>query len=124
MAAKTKPRPARSASKVTPAPAKKVTPALPRAAAASSKAPPPTSKAPLAATAELPRTPPATAEEFLMHIGVLGKRVEGHVAFMSGVERLSGTSAEAKNKALALFYQRLVSMELELGRVREELELG
>jgi hypothetical protein len=59
-----------------------------------------------------------------MHIGVLGKRVEGHVTFMCGVERLSGTSAEAKNKALSQFYQRLVSMELELGRVREELELG
>jgi hypothetical protein len=128
MAAKTKPRPARAASKVTRPPVKKkvtkATPALPRAASASAKAPPPTSKAPLASTAELPRTPPATAEEFLMHIGVLGKRVEGHVAFMSAVERMNGTSAEAKNKALSLFYQRLVSMELELGRVREELELG
>jgi hypothetical protein len=129
MAAKTKPRPARAASKVTrppikKAPLRKATPALPRAASASAKAPPPTSKAPLASTAELPRTPPATAEEFLTHIGVLGKRVEGHVAFMSAVERMNGTSAEAKNKALSLFYQRLVTMELELGRVREELELG
>jgi hypothetical protein len=124
MAAKTKPRPARAAAKVTIAPKKKVTPALARASAATAKAPPPTSKAPLASTAELPRTPPATAEEYLMHIGVLGKRVEGHVAFMSAVERMSGTSAEAKNKALSLFYQRLVAMELELGRVREELELG
>src|SRR5689334_22236907 len=109
MASKTKPRPARAAAKVTTPPAKKkVTPALPRAAA--SKAPPPTSKAPLASTAELPRTPPATAEEFLMHIGVLGKRVEGHVAFMSAVERMNGTSAEAKSRALSLFYQRLVAM--------------
>ena len=128
MAAKTKPRPARAASKVTRPPVKKkvtkATPALPRAASASAKAPPPTSKAPLASTAELPRTPPATAEEFLMHIGVLGKRVEGHVAFMSAVERMNGTSAEAKNKALSLFYQRLVTLELELNRVREELELG
>jgi hypothetical protein len=124
MATKTKARPARAASKVTLAPARKAAPALPRAPSASAKSPPPTSKAPLAVTAELPRTPPATAEEYLMHIGVLGKRVEGHVTFMCGVERLSGTSAEAKNKALSQFYQRLVSMELELGRVREELELG
>ena len=43
---------------------------------------------------------------------------------MNAVERMSGTSAEAKGKALALFYQRLVGMELELSRVREELELG
>lgn len=59
-----------------------------------------------------------------MHIGVLGKRVEEHVIFMSRVERMCGTSAEAKNKALSSFYQRLVLMEVELGRVREELELG
>jgi hypothetical protein len=124
MATKTKPRPARAAAKITRAPAKKSAPALPKAPPATAKAPPPTSKSPLANTADLPRTPPATAEEFLMHIGVLGKRVEGHVAFMSGVERMNGTSAEAKNKALSLFYQRLVTLELELNRVREELELG
>jgi hypothetical protein len=130
MAAKTTPRPARSASKVTLAPAKKARPALAKAPPAAAKiapaakAPPATSKAPLAATAELPRTPPATAEEFLLHIGVLGKRVAEHVAFMSAVERLCGTSAEAKNKALASFYERLVAMEQELNRVREELELG
>jgi hypothetical protein len=143
MAAKTKPRPARAASKVTLAPVKKAPPATakapakkaspatakapaatPRAPAATAKAPPPTSKAPLASSAELPRTPPATVEEYLLHIGALGKRVEGHVAFMGAVERLNGTSSEAKNKALTLFYQRLVAMEQELGRVREELELG
>lgn len=131
MAAKTKPRPARAASKVTLAPRRKassptakVRPATPRPPVATAKAPPPTSKAPLASSAELPRTPPATTEEYLLHIGVLGKRVDGHVAFMSGVERLSGTSSEAKNRALSLFYQRLVAMEQELGRVREELELG
>jgi hypothetical protein len=139
MAAKTKPRPARAAAKVTAAPAKKSaaplvkvsTAAAKKSAAplvkvssASAKAPPPTSKAPLAVTAELPRTPPATAEEFLTHITALGKRVEGHVAFMGAVDRLNGTSAEAKNKALTQFYQRLVAMEGELNRVREELELG
>jgi len=98
-------------------PVAKVVPATP-------KAPPPTSKAPLAVSAELPRTPPASAEEYLLHIGLLGQRIEGHVTFMCGVERLNGTSSEAKNKALSQFYQRLVAMELELNRVREELELG
>ncbi|HEX5270628.1 MAG TPA: hypothetical protein VFW33_09090 [Gemmataceae bacterium] len=123
MATKTKVRPARAAAKVTAPPAKKAAPALAKVAP-SAKAPPPTSKAPLAATADLPRTPPATCEEFLTHITGLGKRIEGHVAFMCGVERLTGTSAEAKTKALTLFYQRLVAMEQELNRVREELELG
>jgi hypothetical protein len=124
MAAKTKLRPARAAAKVTTAPHKKAAPALAKIAPAPAKAPPPTSKAPLAATAELPRTPPATVEEFLTHIGALGKRVEGHVAYMCAVERLNGTSSEAKNKALTMFYQRLVGMEVELNRIREELELG
>ncbi len=124
MTTKTKPRPARAAAKVTTPPAKKASPPLVKVSPASAKSPPPTSKAPLAATAELPRTPPATAEEFLMHITALGKRVEGHVAFMCAVERMNGTSAEAKTKALTMFYQRLVGMELELNRVREELELG
>jgi hypothetical protein len=124
MATKTKPRPARAAAKVTKPPTKKAARPIVKVVSPPPKAPPPTSKAPLAVTAELPRTPPATAEEFLLHIGLLGKRVEGHVTFMCGVERLCGTSSEAKNKALAQFYQRLVAMELELNRVREELELG
>jgi hypothetical protein len=121
MATKTKARPARSAAKVTLPPAKKP---APKVSGPTPKAPPPTSKAPLAANTELPRTPPASCEEFLMHIGVLGKRIEGHVAFMAAVERLNGTSAEAKNRALSQFYVRLVAMEVELNRVREELELG
>jgi hypothetical protein len=124
MATKTKPRPARAASKVTAPPKKKVTAATVKAPPATSKAPPPTSKAPLAAATELPRVPPATPEEFLLHINLLGKRVDDHLAFMAAVERLNGTSAEAKNRALSQFYQRLVAMEQELNRVREELELG
>jgi hypothetical protein len=124
MAAKIKPRPARAAAKVTTAPVKKAAPALVKVSPPSAKAPPPTSKAPLATTAELPRSAPATTDEFLQHIGSLGKRIEEHVTFMCGVERLSGTSSEAKYKAVALFYQRLVGMETELNRVREELELG
>jgi len=124
MATKTKPRPARAAAKITSAPTRRSTSPVAKAPPPSTKAPPPTSKAPLAVTAELPRTPPANAEEYLLHIGLLGKRVEGHVTFMCGVDRLNGTSSEAKNKALSQFYQRLVAMELELNRVREELELG
>ncbi len=124
MPTKAKARPARAAAKVTAAPAKKASPAVVKVPLPSAKAPPPTSKSPLPATAELPRTPPATTEEFLTHISALGKRVEGHVTFMGAIERLSGTSAEAKNRALTMFYQRLVTMETELNRVREELELG
>jgi hypothetical protein len=121
MATKTHPRLARAAAKVTTPPTKKATTTAKPAVA---KAPPPTSKSPLSSPPELPRTPPASTEEFLMHIGSLGKRIEGHVTFMCAVERLCGTSAEAKTRALSQFYQRLVAMEQELNRVREELELG
>lgn len=73
---------------------------------------------------ELPRTPPATMEEYVLHIRVLGKRLEEHVDFMCAAEKLGGSSAEAKRKALAQFYTRLNFLESELGRIKEELQLG
>ena len=73
---------------------------------------------------ELPRTPPATVEEYVLHIRVLGKRLEEHVDFMSAAEKLNGTSAEAKRKALAQFYSRLTVLEVELGRIKEETAAG
>jgi hypothetical protein len=63
-------------------------------------------------------------EEYVLHIRVLGKRLEEHVDFMCLAETLGGTSAEAKRKALSQFYTRLTILELELGRIKEELQLG
>jgi hypothetical protein len=77
-----------------------------------------------ASSAELPRTPPATLEEFAQHIQLLGDRVKEHVEFMCAAGTMPGTSAEARRKAIAQFHARLLSMEHELNRIKEELQLG
>lgn len=67
--------------------------------------------------------PPLTTEDKLEHIRALGKRVEEHVRFMSKVANLHGVSAEAKTRAVALFYQRLALTESELAEVANNLQL-
>lgn len=68
--------------------------------------------------------PPCTTEERLLHIAAMGKRVQGYVEFMCQVGGLGGTSAEAKEQAVAAFYERLAALERQLGRIQEELRLG
>jgi hypothetical protein len=58
------------------------------------------------------RVPPQTPEEYLTHIRALQQRIEGHLRFI----RTVATSAEAKDRAVALFYERL------LARVTEALQ--
>jgi hypothetical protein len=72
---------------------------------------------------ELLRTIPTTTEERLTHIRALGQRVRGYVRFMCAVNRLSGSSAEVKEKAVTVFYERLAFAEQELGRIQEKLQL-
>jgi hypothetical protein len=79
--------------------------------------PPPPYFPDLEPLAELLRNAPATAEERLLHIAALGQRVAGYVEFMCGVASLTGTSAEAKDKAVALFQERLATLEAELGQL-------
>jgi len=69
-------------------------------------------------------TPPVTLEDHLLRIQVLGKRVTEYVQFMAAIEKVSGTSPEAKQKAVAVFYERLLVLERVLGRIQEELQLG
>jgi hypothetical protein len=83
-----------------------------------------TSKAIIIAQQEKPAAPPATPEEFQSHIRVIGDRVFEHIVYMCEVEGMPGSSAEAKRKALTSFHGRLVAMETELGRIKEELQLG
>ena len=66
---------------------------------------------------DLLRTPPSNPEERLMHIRALGQRIEGYIEFMCGVNTLNGTSAESKQKAVALFYERLVILEKTLSEI-------
>ncbi len=69
-------------------------------------------------------TPPATTEERMRCIEALGKRIVEHVRFMCAVEKMVGTSREAKDLAVQLFYERLRAFEQELNRVQEGLRLG
>jgi hypothetical protein len=68
--------------------------------------------------------PPVSTEERLHCIEALGKRILEHVRFMCAVEKLPGTSREAKDQAVMMFYERLRLSEVELNRVQEGLRLG
>jgi hypothetical protein len=73
----------------------------------------------------LPGQPvPCTTAERLLHIEAMGKRVHGYVQFMCQVGALTGTSAEAKKRAVLAFYERLTVLERQLARIQEELRLG
>jgi hypothetical protein len=67
---------------------------------------------------------PWTTEDRLVHIQALGKRIERQIRFISAVASLAGTSTEAKDKAVATFYDRLLFSVRQLDRIQEELELG
>jgi hypothetical protein len=69
-------------------------------------------------------SPPWTTEERLQRIRALGQRIDKYVEDMCAVGTLNGTSAEAKDKAVAAFYERMVVLERQLGHIREELHLG
>jgi hypothetical protein len=67
---------------------------------------------------------PLTLEERLVRIQALGKRIDGYIKFMCGVRKLDGSSPETKEKTVAHFYDRLLAMEQELGRIEESIRLG
>jgi hypothetical protein len=67
---------------------------------------------------------PYTTDERLLRIEALGKRVNEYVQFMCQVGGLGGTSAEAKERAVVAFCERLTVLERQLGRIQEELRLG
>ena len=74
--------------------------------------------------AALPQTAPWTTEERLQRIAAMGQRIDGYIQYMCQVGNLGGTSAEAKEKAVTAFYERLLVLERQLGRIQEELQLG
>lgn len=73
---------------------------------------------------DLLRTTPLTTADRLEHIQALGHRVVSYVKFMCTVGRLEGSSAESKDRAVAVFYDRLYLMEQELARIYDSLLLG
>jgi hypothetical protein len=68
--------------------------------------------------------PPWTTEERLERIQAMAQRINGYVEYMCKVGDLNGTSAEAKHNAVVTFYERMVILERQLGRIQEDLRLG
>ena len=68
--------------------------------------------------------PPPTTDERLRDIAAMGQRIHGYVQFMCQIGTLAGTSAEAREKAIAAFHERLAALERQLGRIHDELQLG
>jgi hypothetical protein len=54
----------------------------------------------------------------------MGQRISGYIRFICQVGSLNGTSTEAKERAVAAFYDRLVAVEGQLNRIQEDLRLG
>jgi hypothetical protein len=65
-----------------------------------------------------------TTQERLREIDLLRQRVNDYAEFMCRVDGLTGTSAEAKEKAVIAFHERMIAVEQQLGRIQEELRLG
>lgn len=87
-----------------------------------------TTVATLAAPLKEPRegyylTPPNTLDERVHRIEALGQRIDGYVRFMCEIAALNGTSAEAKDRGVTTFYERLVIVESQLRRIHDELRL-
>jgi hypothetical protein len=61
--------------------------------------------------------------ERLQHIEAMGQRINGYIQFIAQVSALSGTSTEAKERAVTAFYERMVLLERQLGRIQENLRL-
>jgi hypothetical protein len=63
-------------------------------------------------------------EERLRCIADMGQRINGYVQFMCQVGSLTGTSTEAKEKAVAAFFEQMAVLERQLGGIQEGLRLG
>jgi len=67
---------------------------------------------------------PCTTEEHLQRIEAMGRRISGYVEYMCQSSNLNGTSKESKEKAVVSFYERMIVLERQLGRIHDELQLG
>jgi hypothetical protein len=72
---------------------------------------------------ELLAAPPLTMEERLHRIEAMGRRIDDYIKFMCGIVGPTGTSAEAKERAVAAFHEQLVVVESQLARIHDELRL-
>jgi hypothetical protein len=68
--------------------------------------------------------PPLTTEDRVLRIRMLGDRIGAYIQFMCAVGNLEGSSVEAKQTAVTAFYERLCTAERQLGRIKNDLQLG
>jgi hypothetical protein len=68
-------------------------------------------------------TPAWTMQERVHRIEGLGQKIAGYVDFMCQIARVEGVSEEAKERAVAAFYERMLLVEKQLGRLQEDLRL-
>jgi hypothetical protein len=78
----------------------------------------------LDSSSELLRSVPLSTEDRLEHIHALGQRVGAYIKFMCTIGRMEGSSAESKDRAVAVFYDRLFTLEQELARIHDNVLLG
>ena len=80
--------------------------------------------APVEPPSDLSQLPCVTTEDRIARIQALGRRIDEHVLAVTASGVLPGTSAESRDKAVALFLERLVFLERALGQTLEDLRLG
>jgi hypothetical protein len=68
-------------------------------------------------------TPAWTMQERVHRIEGLGQKIAGYIDFMCQIARVEGVSEEAKERAVAAFYDRMVLVEKQLGKLQEDLRL-
>jgi hypothetical protein len=63
-------------------------------------------------------------EERLRRIEAMGQHIQSFVEFICKIDSLNGSSTAAKERAVTAFYDRLVVVERELGKIQEDVQLG
>ena len=68
-------------------------------------------------------TAPTTTQERLIRIEALGQRIAGYVQSMCRADNSNGTSVDAREKAVQAFYEQMVVLDRQLGRIQEDFQL-
>jgi hypothetical protein len=68
-------------------------------------------------------TPPWTMDERLHRIDVLGQKIAEYVRFLGEAVGQTNASAEAKDRVVTAFYDRIVVVERQLSRIQENFRL-
>ncbi len=67
---------------------------------------------------------PLTTDERLKQIEALRQRIDRAVEFICNAGAQNGNSAEAREKAIVIFHERMLILEGQLSRIKDELLLG